>query len=504
MTVTDLASAEWAPPRRHRQRWRLFLPVPKLSRALLAGLLSALVLAPLYADTSHWLGLGIALTTFVLVHGASAAYVAPWVPGAMALGACVQWVLAPWFVYILQDNFAIPPMVVPPDQYFTFAVPSALAYVVGLYLPIWRRGAAARAATESVPVALAPRLQATCEAMVVGGVALRLIVLPAAPYSLRFALYLASLLAFVGAMALCIMATKGWYLRLMAVLAVSALDNAASLQFLELLLWCACIGLVICYRYRPRPSTVLALLGPGLLLFTAINAFKMLHREEVKGMSLESRERAALTSTAVLELARDPSTALGTSNLVATVSRLNEGFVTTRLLAWTPAAEPFAQGETVVAAFRAALVPRVLDPGKYVAGGAEIVPRFTGISLINGTSISLSIPGEMYANFGLAGAWIGTFLFGVMLGRIYGFFARRASAAPVWWAWMPLILFGSLSAEQSVGEIVNSISKALLVMLVAIRLLPGWRSLPRSVRAQRAGRMISKPFPVAATAAAGD
>lgn len=483
--VTASAAAPLAAGRRRPLRGRLMVPTSKLNRAVLVALVGAVLCVPLYSETSSWLALGVALTLFVLMHGASAAYAAPWIPGIMTLGACVQWILAPWFVYEFQGSFPIAPMVVPAGQYFTFAVPATICFVLGLYLPVWRRRPEVTVPSATLPPSVVARLERSCNAMVVAGVVIRVLVLPFSPYSLRFALYLASLLGFVGALTLCLLGARGWYIRVLAVLGASALDNAASLQFLELLLWCGCVGLVICYRYKPRPTTVLALLGPGLLLFTAINAFKMLHRDEVRSMTLDNRERAAVTSTAVFELAKDPGTAFGSSNLVATVSRLNEGFVTSRLLAWVPTAEPYARGETIVAAMGSALLPRVLSREKYVAGGAEIVPRFTGIKLINGTSISLSIPGEMYANFGLVGSWVGSFLFGWLLGLIYASFARRAAASPAWWAWVPLILFGALSAEQSIGEILNSISKALVVAWVAMRLLPGWRDLPRRTRRTR-------------------
>jgi len=149
-----------------------------------------------------------------------------------------------------------------------------------------------------------------------------------------------------------------------------------------------------------------------------------------------------------------------------------------------------------VTGVRAAVVPRVLDPGKFVVGGRDMIPRFTGISLLNGTAMGLSIPGEMYANFGLGGAIVGTFLYAVALGLLYRAFVRRARASVLWWAWAPFIFFSTLSAEQGFAENANAVTKTLLIMWVFVKVVPAWRALPR--------RLVRRRAPLGTGIAVGD
>jgi hypothetical protein len=83
-----------------------------------------------------------------------------------------------------------------------------------------------------------------------------------------------------------------------------------------------------------------------------------------------------------------------------------------------------------------------------------------------------------------------------MLGLVYRLFFRRGQASPLWWAWVPFVLFGALSAEQHLGETLNSVSKAFVVMWAVTRFVPGWRTLPRRVRARRPGPALASPLAV--------
>lgn len=462
---------------------RLLVPLRTTRRAAFAGVLAAIVLGPAYWGTSPWIGPGVAVSVFVAWHGVFAAYQAPWLPGFIAFGACVQWVLAPWAIYELQRTYGGASMAVPPGQYFAFAVPSTLALVAGLYLPLWRRRGAGDVQNMFAHAPLPAGFVRLCEMMLWGGIALRVVALPFAPAPLRYVTYLFSMFALVGVISRMLLNMPGWRWRALVLLAVSAVGNAADLQFLEVILVTTCLGACYYFRFRPPPRT-LAILGvPAAVVFLALSAFKVRDRENVRQLDLSGRDRAATAGLSVLTLARQPSLLLTPEILGASMNRLNEGWVTSRVLAWVPLGEPYARGETITTAIRAALLPRVLDPGKYVAGGAAIVPRFTGLTLINSTSVGLSVPGEMYANFGLDGAWIGTFVYGFLLGMVYLHFLKRARWSPLWLAWIPFVYFGALSVEPALGEVLNHLTKTLLLVWAVSSVVPQWRRMRRPRRA---------------------
>jgi hypothetical protein len=98
---------------------------------------------------------------------------------------------------------------------------------------------------------------------------------------------------------------------------------------------------------------------------------------------------------------------------------------------------------------------------------------------LRGTSMNLSPPGEMYANFGRAGGLTGVFLFALGLGLLYGVFARWAVDSPLWWAWAPYVMLYTMQAETGIGEAVNHVARSFLVMMTVVWFVPAWKSLRR-------------------------
>ena len=174
-----------------------------------------------------------------------------------------------------------------------------------------------------------------------------------------------------------------------------------------------------------------------------------------------------------------PSALLVGQNLAINTGRLNQGWIISRVMIWVPESEPFARGETILSSIRAALLPRILDPGKATAGGFANLPRFTGLTLIGGTSMNLGMAGEMYANFGRERAVFAVFVYGIALGSLFAMFVRWSRQSPLWWAWAPMVIFTTISAEMSTTEVFNHITKAFAIMLAVTTVIPSWALLRR-------------------------
>ena len=472
---------------------RLLVPLPVIGRAVLVSVVVALLVAPAYADTSWWIGLGVAMLVFTIVHGAAAAYRTVWLPGVIGFAACVQWVIAAWSDYGVPGRMAVPP-----EDYFRFAVPSTLVFLLGLYWPLWRARARTPEATAPLERATASRVEQFCRVMVIGGVFLRVAIVPFTPMSVRYAAYMTSMLAIVGALGLVLLAERRWPLWVIVAFAPVAYGNVSDLQFLDSIQYAFCIACVVIYRFRPSRALLMLLAIPSLSLFLAISAFKAYSREDMRKQEQSVGERATATSTTLLQFARQPSVLLGPTVLRRTVGRLNEGWITSRMLAWMPTAEPYARGETLITGLRSAVLPRLFDPGKFVVGGKDIIPRFTGIELLGSTAMGLSVPGEMYANFGYAGMLLATFVYALCIGLIYRSFLRRSYGSILWWAWAPFVLFSTLSPEQGFAENANHIAKSLIVTWAVVRFAPAWRVLPRYAARRRA---VAATAPAAAAIA---
>lgn len=96
--------------------------------------------------------------------------------------------------------------------------------------------------------------------------------------------------------------------------------------------------------------------------------------------------------------------------------RLNQGWIISKILENVPKNQPYLKGESISSGISAALLPRFLFPEK--KGGEDALITFqkvTGIKLVKGTSMGLSIIGEFYANYGVIGGWIAMLLYGLFL-----------------------------------------------------------------------------------------
>jgi hypothetical protein len=483
-------SAATSPKR--RAPLRLLVPSRSVAHAFNVAVVAALVLMPFYAERSWWLGLGVLIAVFALVHGVAAGYRTVWLPGLIVVIACVQWVLAAWSDYDVSGRMAVGP-----DDYFRFAVGTTLAFVLGLYAPLWNAASVPPEETAPLKPVSARLMERTSTIMVAGGAVVRVAVVPFMPTSVRYAVYMVSLLSMVGALTLLLLGARRWPLWAIVAFAPIAFGNATDLQFLDSFQYILCVACVAVYRFRPKKSLLLVLSLPAIAFFLAVSAFKAFSRDDLRKQEQTAQERARAASSTLVGFARQPEVLLGTTVVQRTMGRLNEGYITSRMLAWMPTAEPYAGGETLVGGARAALLPRVLDPNKFVSGGQDMIPRFTGIQLEGATAMGLSVPGEMYANFGPAGAILGTFLYGLVIGLIYRALLRRSHASILWWAWGPYLFLSILSPEQGFAENANHVAKSALIMWAFLKVVPAWRRVPRRRSAARSGTRPASWRPLA-------
>ncbi len=441
---------------------------------LVATLVTGLA-ANSFAYDSPWVGVGLWVSVAVALHTAFAARTVPWIPGVIALVALGQWVLAAWAGYHVPPPVYTLAMALPADEYFRFAVPATALFVLGLYLPLWRLG---RRVPRPVTPILPPDFVRTCDIMIAVGVIASIVQSFGMPYTLRYAVVLIEYLAFVGALGLTLARADGWGWRLGGVLALRALLSTSDGMFQELLLWVAYSFVLLAFVRRWRARTLVAITVIGVTGMGALNEIKRDYRLQLEeNADLSVDERVDALGHAFANQMVEPFGPFNGRSLSRSIARINQGWIISRTMYWTPTREPYAHGETLMIALRSVLVPRVVDPNKFYAGG-NYFTRFTGVPL-HGTSMNLSPPGEMYANFGPTGGLVGVFLFALGLGLLYGVFARWAMDSPLWWAWAPYVMLYTMQAETGIGEAVNHVARSFLILLVVVWVVPAWKSLRR-------------------------
>jgi hypothetical protein len=476
----------WPIERQAPRRW-FYIPLDRWGLILGVAGVVAVSSISFYESDSMWIGVGLFAFVAVLLHTLLAARHAPWIPGLIVMVALLQWVLAPWAAYHTTPELPVFAMSVPADDYFSFAVPAAMLLLLGLYLPLWRISKEPLPRkSKSTPAGFAR----TCDAMIVVGLIAGLLI-NHVPASLKYVMVLVNSLEFVGAFGQLLVRTPGWWWRVLLVLGARAAMSTENGLFHDLLLWGTYTGALVVFVMRPRILTILAVTGAAMFLVGALNEAKYSYRKMLQlNPEMPLTDRVSLLTGQLGSQAAQPQTTYSGDALTRMITRLNQGWIIARILVWVPTSEPYAGGETLVTAFRAALLPRILDPGKYEAGGQINFPRFTGLTITGGTSMNLSPAGEMYANFGRNGGLFAMFLFGVALALVYYRFASWAHGSPLWWAWAPYVMLYTMQAENGIGEGLNHVVKSFIIMLAVVYYLPAWRSLRRWRRPQAAIRAL--------------
>jgi hypothetical protein len=364
-------------------------------------------------------------------------------------------------------------MALPPPDYFAYAVPVTITFALGMYLPMWRLGTTAKVPRSAVE----PRdFRVTCDIMIVIGM-ISFFFITRVSLNVRFVITLLTYLAFIGAYGLMMVSAKGWVWKLSAVMAIRVAMSTSEGLFHDLLLWVVYTGALIIFTKRVKVRVILLIALAGTFFVGVLDEAKFAYRNEIRANpDMTVPERFEALGQLIVEQSQLPVETFTGDALSHFVTRLNQGWIIARIMYWVPVQEPYANGETIVNAFRAALIPRVLDPGKYEAGGIVYFERFTGFHLYN-TSMNLGVAGEMYANFGLLGGIVAAFLFGIGIGFVYRIFFVLAQSSIFWWAWAPYVLLYSMQAENGIGEGVNHVAKAFVVMLGVLYTIPAWRTL---------------------------
>jgi hypothetical protein len=150
---------------------------------------------------------------------------------------------------------------------------------------------------------------------------------------------------------------------------------------------------------------------------------------------------------------------LGEDAVGSTVIRINQGWIISRLMQQVPSNIPYAEGQTVIDAFYASIVPRFLDPAKTVASGRENFQKFTGYELTR-TSMGISVLGEGYVNFGTTGAWLFLLCYGAFLGLGLGILYSMCRKWPTLILWFPLIFLYPVKAEAELVKVLNHFVKS--------------------------------------------
>lgn len=427
------------------------------------SLLLGIAFAFFFPDEPFWAVAGLSFTVFVVCHLFLTAERFVVMPGLMSLVACINWIVSPWLAYHFPPSFELFSMEISPEPFFGFAVPATIALWLGAHLAVKPPSGVA-----SAPLPLTKRDQRFMDGLIIFGLAISM-VSPYLPQSLAFFYYILAQLSFVGALSWMLSGTPGWTFRIILVYLHLLLEVAGGGVFYEFILWSGYLLICMAYVRRWRAKLIAALLA-ALILGGVLNSIKSEYRRTIAEMDLNASERVLILGDLLWNAITPSDKTTSFVKFGDSVVRFNQGWIMSRVMNRVPNIEPYANGQTVLTAVVASVVPRIFFPEKEVVGSRAMFAKYAGVQLNEYTQMTVGIAGEMYVNFGPLGGVLAVFIYGYLVGWLFNGFSRIAYKNPIWWAWVPFVMIAAIEADWNLVDILNYIIKSLIILWVVLRL----------------------------------
>lgn len=377
----------------------------------------------------------------------------------------LQWIVGPVLAYAgFSDHYKYY-MYVPEETYMALAVPGVIALALGLYA--FRASKRFLLVDRYAEVTRMIVLRARVLPWYLIGVGFVFsFLIDRFPPALAFPAYVLSNIKYIGLIYLLFSSRQKHKVSILIVAFVlTFVSSLRGAMFHDLLLWSAFIGMYAALIFRPTLSRKLLLALFGLAFIFTLQSSKDLYRQklEVEGRTDHAEKflEAVDERMAAEEMARS-------GNVERVVIRVNQGWIISRIMVGTPRYLPHANGETIMAAVKASLLPRLLYPDKPIAGGRANYEKYVGFRLQSSTSMGISLLGEAYINFGVQGAWVFMFVFGFLSSFVIRQFFLLAAKYPTIWLWFPLILLHFVKAETELLVQLNFLVKSIFLVYLFV------------------------------------
>lgn len=379
----------------------------------------------------------------------------------------LAYIFAPALNYFVYEPEARYQMHLDPDEYF--AVIGALWSVlyIGMLLPIW-------------PVANDPPLALLTEVARVRkglfGYVCVIIGFAAsagamfAPDSLGFAMYLLKQLRYVGIVYLLMSRKNANTIVAILVYCVFALGAILSGLFFDLLAWSAFFLMYLAVAYRPSRTLKYATFACGIVGLLVLQSVKIEYRKTAwHDDRMSAGEKLSLFGDLIVD---SISNCTSENAISALVTRVNQGWIFSRVIERVPSRVPFENGKMLLDDVRSALLPRILYPEKKAVGGRENQEKFTkytGRRLVGETTMRVGAFSDAYINGGVPGGMLIVFVLGIAYGWLLNFFRQLAQVRPAALFWLPFVYSYAIRFSD-ILVILNSAFKSLILFMALMYL----------------------------------
>ncbi len=378
----------------------------------------------------------------------------------IAFTSLLQWILGPVLAYNVLPYDELYYMAVPETTYMNYIVPFCFFMVLGLYFPFTDERIINREDIDRVREYLAahPYL-----GFILTGIGLLAGFLSKSlPSSLTFLMFLVTNIQYVGIYMILLGNSKFKWLIFSGVMGLATFAAVLQGMFGELMQWFVLSFLIIAIVIKIPAWAKVTLIAVGMLMISLVQSTKEEYRMAT-WYAESDRGNAEIYQEVILSRITSPDLLFGPGVTQNMGARLNQGWIIARIMNHMPEKQDFVRGETIESAIYAALLPRILAPGKAKAGGRANFERFTGTPLPETTSMDISLAGEGYANFGVVGGWAFIFLVSLLYNWVIVKVVAISKKFPTLILWIPFLFFQVMKAETDFATVFNYLTKAALV-----------------------------------------
>jgi len=340
-------------------------------------------------------------------------------------------------------------------DYFSYAIPGVLTLAFSLGLPLSSRG---------VEIIDRKKMRKILRARPdIGPMLLVLGVLfgfgtSFVPGVFAFVLYILSYLKFIGVFHIFMSEQKGRFAYVALAYSFVAVTSIVEGMFHDLVILLIMLLPLLVQSIRISKASVILLLVTGVYLTTTLQIVKSEYRENISDKA--GAERMVLFVNTFIDGLEG---VLEFDELEDQISRINQGWILSRVLLRVPDYIPYSEGVILWQSVKSSLYPRFLYPDKLVSGSNPFFTPVTGVKLGANTSMGLGIFEVSFVDFGYWGLVV-VFAYGLLLNFMLVRISLISEIRPTLMLWLPVIFLYSVRPDADFFTSLNHLIKSSIVV----------------------------------------
>ena len=380
--------------------------------------------------------------------------------------AHLQWILAAWLTWHLFDGKLSYIMYIDEKSYMQLAVPATMSYHFGLFaFPHYHKSE--WKVLKKKCISTLHHNVSGC--LVIIGIGLACQLLPPTPSELHFLRYFFEQLRYVGAIALLFNPTPSNLLLTGAIICHGLFFAIKTSFFHEFFLWLTFSGLFLFWNNERLNKKKWILISFICSFFFLIQVTKHDYRRLI--WYHQKTDYSISLYISLIKKKLIEGEILTFEHAHGAIARINQGWINSRVMYFTPTFTNYGKGTTIINAISASLIPRFMFSNKKKAGGKENFERFTGLQLQPGVSMGISLLGEGFANFGKTGCALFLFVAGLFFRFAFSLALRLATGNTLILLFIPLLFLQVVKAETELVVVLNHLIKGFLFTLIMVEVL---------------------------------